>query len=440
MAFCCHGFRVTVEPIMFLYMMCLYIAFPALQALIYSKVCVHQYNTTFCQNLKNNSANMSEYQDEEDLVQSETSHLILMTNASRLVPSCIVVLFFLSPLVDHVSRKAAILITAGFGIAENVAYLLNSVYVDIDASYLLIGSISGGCGGSFTAMVMTIYSYTSNISTDEDKTVRIALVEAMIFLAGTIGIFCSGLMVDRLGFVFTFSFTTGLLVVLILYVLIWLPDVKPDKPSDDDVGCTRMMASRVSGIFKFIRKEREEGVKVFVGSMIAIILLMMTALAGERDIMYLYVRRHPLNWSTTMYGYLSGFENVLRGITLIAVMPVFKYKFHLKDTTLIILGISSRIVGFTFYSFGYTWTMFTGCAASLFTGYPAAGIRSSVSQQIHKDEHGRLFGLIASVESIAAIIATLIFNYVYPASLSFYPGFCFMLLVVICVLGLLITL
>ncbi|XP_055959488.1 solute carrier family 46 member 3-like [Patella vulgata] len=280
MVLSCSHFRVTVEPVMFFYMMAVFITFPAFQALIYSKVCVQQYNKTFCQNLKHSSANMSEYRDEEDFVQSETSHWILMNNVAGLVPSCLVVLFFLSPLVDHVSHKAAILITAGFGVFANVTNLLNSVYVDLDASYLLIGSIIGGCGGSFTAMMMVIYSYITNISADKSKTVRVSVVEAMIFLAGTIGVFCSGLMVDRLGFVFTFSFTTGLLVVLILYVLIWLPDVKPDRQAADDVGCARIMASRISGILEFIHKDREEGVKVFIGLMILVLLLLMVATSG----------------------------------------------------------------------------------------------------------------------------------------------------------------
>ncbi|KAK6183630.1 hypothetical protein SNE40_011067 [Patella caerulea] len=440
MALPCSHFRVTVEPVMFIYMMAVFITYPAFQALIYSKVCVHQYNTTFCQDLKNSSANMSEFRDEEDFVQSETSHLILMNNVAVLVPSCVFVLFFLSPLVDHVSHKAAILITASFGVFANVTNLLNSVYIDLDASYLLIGSIISGCGGSFTAMMMVIYSYITNISADESKTVRVSFVEAMIFLAGTIGVFCSGLMVDRLGFVFTFSFTTGLFVVLILYVLIWLPDVKSDRRTAADIGCTGRMVSRVSGILEFIRKERDEGVKLFIGLMILVLLLLMIVTSGEIDVLYLYVTRHPLNWSTTMYGYLKGLENFLRGITLITVMPVLKYKFHLKDTTLIIVGLLTRITAFIFYSFQHTWTMFTGGAVSMFSGFPSAGIRSGVSQLVHKDEHGRLFGLIASLESIATIIATVIFNYVYPASLSFYPGFCFLLLAAIVIIGLFIIL
>ena len=50
---------------------------------------------------------------------------------------------------------------------------------------------------------------------------------------------------------------------------------------------------------------------------------------------------------------------------------------------------------------------------------------------------GRLFGLVAASESVVTFLTTLLFNGLYPLTLSFYDGFCFQLaavLVLVCLL------
>nr|KAG5688536.1 hypothetical protein BaRGS_031320 [Batillaria attramentaria] len=50
---------------------------------------------------------------------------------------------------------------------------------------------NGLCGG-IIACLMAVFSYITHIASPESKTMRIGIVESMIFMAGTLGVFISG--------------------------------------------------------------------------------------------------------------------------------------------------------------------------------------------------------------------------------------------------------
>ena len=53
--------------------------------------------------------------------------------------------------------------------------------------------------------------------------------------------------------------------------------------------------------------------------------------------------------------------------------------------------------------------------------------KSYLIQLIFIFQTGRLFGLIAASESVVALLASLLFNQLYPATLSVMPGLCYLL-------------
>lgn len=79
------------------------------------------------------------------------------------------------------------------------------------------------------------------------------------------------------------------------------------------------------------------------------------------DILLLYLRRDPLGWSQSLFGYFKGMENLLRGLMLLLVLPLFKKKLHVRDTTVVIGGILSKVVGLVLMGLAtQTWLVFLG--------------------------------------------------------------------------------
>lgn len=74
---------VTVEPVLFFYMLATFMQYSVFQDLVYQKTCYNNFNASVCQNLNNISHAL-------DVVQKEASHWILGSTAALTIPSIIV--------------------------------------------------------------------------------------------------------------------------------------------------------------------------------------------------------------------------------------------------------------------------------------------------------------------------------------------------------------
>jgi PCFT/HCP family folate transporter-like MFS transporter 1/3 len=74
---------VTVEPVLFLYMLATFMQYSVFQDLVYQKTCQSNFNSSVCQDLNSNSYAL-------DVVQEQASHWILGSTAALTIPSIIV--------------------------------------------------------------------------------------------------------------------------------------------------------------------------------------------------------------------------------------------------------------------------------------------------------------------------------------------------------------
>ena len=74
---------VTVEPVLFFYMLATFMQYSVFQDLVYRKTCENNFNATVCDNLNDNSAAL-------DVVQQRASHWILGSTLALTIPSIIV--------------------------------------------------------------------------------------------------------------------------------------------------------------------------------------------------------------------------------------------------------------------------------------------------------------------------------------------------------------
>ena len=77
---------ITVEPVLFFYMLATFMQYAVFQDLVYEKTCLDNFNQTVCQNLNNNTEAL-------DIVQEQSSHWILSSTIALTVPSIIVANF-----------------------------------------------------------------------------------------------------------------------------------------------------------------------------------------------------------------------------------------------------------------------------------------------------------------------------------------------------------
>ncbi|KAG7171944.1 Solute carrier family 46 member 3-like 1 [Homarus americanus] len=96
--------KITVEPVLFLYMLSVFMLYPALQDLIYTKVCLKDYSKRICDNLHDPVNHVA-----LDTVQTDSSHWVQGSTIMLAVPS-IVTAQFLGSWSDTYGRKIPMLL------------------------------------------------------------------------------------------------------------------------------------------------------------------------------------------------------------------------------------------------------------------------------------------------------------------------------------------
>ncbi|XP_067681637.1 lysosomal proton-coupled steroid conjugate and bile acid symporter SLC46A3-like [Haliotis asinina] len=416
--------HITVEPVLFLYMIGSFLAIPTFQAFVYNKVCLDKYNETFCSSLRNKTF-QEDHKTEEDYVQSETSYWILKKNIVERVPACLIVVFILGSWGDKVGRKLPVIIPSVGATLSYVVYTILSIYPSSKVEYLMIAAAVNGLSGSFTALLMAGYSYVTHIADPSNKTARVGIVEAVIFLAGTVGVFISGVMLDNTSFTFVFAFMAGCSFLGLAYAVIRLENLTATttRPESESV-CTYWLLGSVKESARCVMKKRQEKRTLCIFLLLIIFNIYVIGTVCEGDVLLLYTRRAPLSWSQTTLGYYQGLENFLRSLMLVSVLPLCR---KLRNTTIALWGFTSKIIGLVVLGLSKrTWEVFLVAVIAMFQGFQAAVVRSLMSSLVDQAEQGRLFGLLAAMDSVAVMVASLMFNQLYPATLDFFPGFSFM--------------
>ena len=88
--------------------------------------------------------------------------------------------------------------------------------------YLLIGPLVSGCFGGWVTLLVGSMSYISDVSTDINRTGRIAVAECAIALPISLSFLVSGIYLEKTNYQTVLSTTLVLYFVSIIYSLVWI--------------------------------------------------------------------------------------------------------------------------------------------------------------------------------------------------------------------------
>ena len=155
------------------------------QNLLIDKVCLVNlnYDPSICSNLTNFKNNEKEV---EKIVASINMYLNILTS----IPAIIVSLF-LGPWSDVNGRKPLLIFPQIGTMLTQSIYVINAYQTSLPGEFLLLASI-GSLFGGWTAFLIGVYSYISDVSTGQARTYRIALIDLFTYVGYPLGTFLSG--------------------------------------------------------------------------------------------------------------------------------------------------------------------------------------------------------------------------------------------------------
>ena len=176
------------------------------QNLLIDKVCLVNlnYDPAICSNLTN-------FKDNEKEVEKVVASINMYLNVLMSIPAIIVSLF-LGPWSDVNGRKPLLIFPQIGTMLVQSIYVFNAYQTSLPGEFILLASI-GSLFGGWTAFLIGVYSYISDVSTGQARTYRIALIDLFTYVGYPLGTFLSGPLYKYGGYYTVFG-----LVSLITYL------------------------------------------------------------------------------------------------------------------------------------------------------------------------------------------------------------------------------
>lgn len=211
--------NITVEPLLAGLIVPSVISMFAMTNLNLDKACrVNlKFSDEVCDALiKRSNTNFSEYERE---VQKLISSIDIWRGVLRTTLPCIIIMF-LGSWSDRTGRRKICILLPIFGeVLTSVNNIINVYYfyeIPVQVTIFLETIFVAGTGGWVT-MFLGVFSYISDITSEETRTFRVGLVNFCMTVGVPIGIGASGFLLQRMGYYGIFSMTTTLFTLVLLY-------------------------------------------------------------------------------------------------------------------------------------------------------------------------------------------------------------------------------
>ncbi|XP_037873666.1 proton-coupled folate transporter isoform X2 [Bombyx mori] len=390
----------TVEPCLFMYMMCTSISSLAVQSMHLEKACRVNFNygDDICDRLR--LRNTTGLDEEVNNVQSLVAKVVAWKFPLQTIIPAIMVIFVGAWSDKYKKRKICIVFPFIGEILSNTGLLFATYYfqeLSLTAT-ALIEALPAAFTGSYVIIFMGMYSFMADRTTVESRTFRLGLVTICVTLGTPTGTALSGILLRALGYYGVFSLLLVLYFLSFLYGLIRLEDVLPIEESASSITRYTMQNKRL----KMLRE-----VCQLVANTV-MVALKPRAFQGRTQIFCI------LALYLLMVGPLYG--------TIFCILVLSK-RMNVQDSIIGALAGVSRIAGCLMFALAPTRQWFY--SAPLFNIFSFTGltaIRSIATKSVPTEEVAKLSALIGVTESLAPSIYMPASSYIYMSTIETFPG------------------
>lgn len=436
--------RVTVEVLTFFFAFTLPVTQFGIQQLVYVKLCEQEFSsnlTTVERCIQKSTADHLEFQG----VEAETSTWSIYMNIALILPSAFTTILFGAYVDKHGFFLPIRLCIAG----SLVGLIFISVVASTDLShhFILIGmAVISVCGHGATIFTTTVAYVACDSENDSTKkSIRVGIVIACVVLSVSVSVILLGLIIDHLGIQWVFYIGSMSLLLGLLDSIFRLRPPNQHKSAGNQALSpkTQSTFARIRDVcnleiltnYKMVLFSKRQGCRrLHLHLMTAVFVLSFCAFTGVLDVEFLYLTKEN-GFSNTHYGIFMGTSGLLTFLGSTAGMFVLRKKLKLSLSVIVIIGSISSIITYVGWSLSKTFISFWifNCF-KLFAALTPVGARSYISDCVEITEQGSIMSFVSVIESVFKLIASFVFNGIYPLSLSTWPGLVLMIAAVLCLI------
>lgn len=298
-----------------------------------------------------------------DLVQTRTSQLVLITSSTGQVTSVAVALVA-GPLSDRFGRKPILLFALVGNLLAAVCNLL-IVLFKLDMHFFIGSGILMGLTGAFSVIMTVSVAYLADTGSKRWLTLRINILQAMLYTSQALSDAVTGQWLKRTGCYF--DPLLWLILVSSIMVLLYLPWVPEPLSKKERLERFRMEGGIAALLFK--------GFRIFLCPgysrwrlWCALLVLAITVIngIGAFELLALFQIHDPLDWGPGKIGWYGMASTLTQAFSMFVLLPVL-VACCVPDSLIVLVGVLITS-GMNFFT-GYlktSWQMYIGELAGVF--------------------------------------------------------------------------
>ncbi|XP_070573682.1 proton-coupled folate transporter-like [Ptychodera flava] len=229
-------------------------------------------------------------------VQSEASYWLLYFE----VVSAVLTLFsgmLLGSYSERGGGRKTVLLVSVVGLALHVFCVLLVLILSLPIGYLFIAEIIRGVtGNTFTVMAMS-FAFIADISSEKNRTIRMIILEAMLFVGGGVAQGATGGWIQSAGFIPPMWLIYGAFIASLFYVLVWLEEtVRKQEISEWSISETCLDIVQL-----FSKASRETSIQLVIYNVCLFALFLI--IGSNMSLTTLYMLDAPFCFTPVYVGY-----------------------------------------------------------------------------------------------------------------------------------------
>ncbi|XDV51900.1 hypothetical protein PO909_020692 [Leuciscus waleckii] len=292
----------------------------------------------------------------------------------------------LSRMADRHGPKV-FLVASQMGSVLGMFMLVIFMYCDVPLEFLYLGSLLHGLSGGGPMFWAGVAALASLSSKQCKRTLKLNIVDFCFGVAGVVGGLLSG-----------YLYQMGPSILLLTAILVSVVALLYTVFAFSDLRCSQSEGEP-------LLTESESGNtmdRVSIGMLMTAMVLFMLGVIGAENVLQLYVLKPPLSWDSVWAGYGRAATSAMYLSSFLGVVILFNV---LGDTALTLLARGIM----------------------MFACVPMPTLRAMLSKNLPPQQYGRVFGLLQLVLAVTDLLSNVFFTSIYPLTLGWFSGFCFLL-------------
>ncbi|XP_063540332.1 probable peptidoglycan muropeptide transporter SLC46 [Cydia strobilella] len=381
------------------------------------------HNSTKCA-LLNILNKTGEAKDLETEVQSEASILVTTISVfSSIMPAILAV--FLGSWSDKYGRKPLVVWPLFGQFVTAVLTVVFSAEQSLSAYWFILCIMPLAMLGGFSTIMLGANLITTDITTEEDRTFRLALIQGCGFAGVLTGTIASSYVYDFMGYVPLFTLSAAIYFFTLLYTIVLVEETL--VIAERGGLCKIFNCDLIKDMGRTCFKKRDLRITAILTLLITAFGITMFCIFGISAVDYLFTRQ-KFQWLLKEYSTFCAVNIIIGLMGMYIGMSFFQSYCKMSDGMLLILSYVSSICDATGRSLSQkSWHLYLAGMMSILGSLSPPLIRSQISKVLPKDEVAKMYSLVSCVEAAMPIFAPVLFNWAYYCTLAVFPGFIYVI-------------